>query len=87
MKANGKALLFILAATVANMLATALIFVALLGLYGLTLGRVLKLSSAAPVVLVAFVAAVVASGFVYNRVIKLLSAKYDLEGRLGIGKR
>ncbi|MDP3178802.1 MAG: hypothetical protein Q8M76_12930 [Spirochaetaceae bacterium] len=87
MKTNGKALLFILAATVANMLATALIFVALLGLYGLTLGRLVKLSSAAPVVLVAFVAAVVVSGFIYNRVIKKLSAKYDLERKLGIGKR
>jgi intracellular septation protein A len=87
MKANGKALLFILVATLANMLATALIFVALLGLYGLTLGRVMKISSAAPVVFVAFAAAVVISGFIYNRVIKKLSAKYNLEGRLGINKR
>jgi hypothetical protein len=62
---------------------TALIFVALLGLYGLTLGRFLKIQSALPVILGAFVASVILSALAYRKALALLRKRWNLEQMLG----
>jgi hypothetical protein len=87
MTKGARTFLFILAATVVNMLVTALVFVLLLVLYGFTLGRVLKLPTAAPVIFVAFVASVLISGFAYKKALDWARAKWKLDEKLGLGSR
>ena len=87
MTRGAKTFLFILAATLANMFATALIFVLFLVLYGLTLGRFLKLASSAPVILVAFVAAIVVSSFAYKKALAWARKKWSLDEKLGFGPK
>jgi hypothetical protein len=79
-----KAGIFILCATVANIVSTAVYFVALLALYGLTLARLIKIPTAMPVILVAFILAVVLASLTYSLVLKKLRKRYDLEKRLGL---
>ncbi len=79
-----KAVLFILAATVGNMILTAAFFVGLLALYGLTLARLIKVPTAMPVILVAFVLAVVLASLSYSAGLKYLKKRWDLEKRLGL---
>jgi hypothetical protein len=84
MTKGARALLFVLGATFANMLLTVIFFIALLGLYGLTLGRVLKLASAAPVILVAFIGAVLLSALAYGKALKYMKRRYKLDERFGL---
>jgi hypothetical protein len=88
MTKNGRRGLFLLVATVANMLLTVILIFALLAawfgvasLLGIESGK-----TAAPAILVAFIAAVVLSGFVYSRVLKSLRKRPDLEERFGLLK-
>ena len=80
-------LLFIAVATVANILVTAGSFVLILVLYGLTLGRFLKLATAAPVILVAFLASILISAFAYKKGLDWARRKWRLEEKLGFGNR
>ncbi len=80
-----RTVLFMLAATAANILVTALAFILLLVLYGLTLGRVLPSGSAAPAILVAFLLAVLASAFIYKKGLDWARKKWKLEEKLGFG--
>ncbi|HTX74489.1 MAG TPA: leader peptide processing enzyme [Rectinemataceae bacterium] len=77
-------LLFMLAATLVNLLLTGGFFFGLLFIYGLTLGRFLRLGSSAYVIFAAFIAAIVLSILVYNAILKLLRKRFDLEKRLGL---
>lgn len=86
MTRGARTVLFILAATVVNMLATALVFVLLLVLYGLTLGRVLAVPSSAPIILVAFLAAVFISAFLYKKGLQWARKRWKLDEKLGLGK-
>ncbi|HET7839047.1 MAG TPA: hypothetical protein VFL04_04765 [Rectinemataceae bacterium] len=79
-----KAVLFVLGATVANIILTGGFFIGLLALYGLTLGRLIKVPTAMPVILGAFVLAVVLASVTYGAVLKRLRKRYDLEKRLGL---
>jgi hypothetical protein len=87
MTKNGRRVLFLLVATVLNMLLTIVIVLALVVLWSL-LATWLKISQAtiAPATLVAFLAAVVISGFVYSKVLKALRKRPDLEERFGLLK-
>jgi hypothetical protein len=87
MTKNGRRTLFLLVATAANMLLTVIIIVALVILWSL-LSSWLKISQNAfiPATLVAFIAAVILSGFIYSRVLKALRKRPDLEERFGLLK-
>lgn len=76
--------LFLVVATLANILLTALFFFGLLFVYGLTLGRFLKVGSSIFAIFGAFVAAVVLSALVYNAVLKRARKRFDLEKRFGL---
>ena len=87
MTKNGRRVLFLLIATVANMLLTVILIIALLALWTLLAGA-LKIQAAAmgPAVIVCFIAAVVLSGFIYSRVLRALRKRPDLEARFGLLK-
>ncbi|HUW40209.1 MAG TPA: hypothetical protein VMV90_04315 [Rectinemataceae bacterium] len=84
MSKGGRAAIFVLLATIGNLVVTALFFVAILFAYGLTLGRFLQLGAFA--VFGAFVIAIVLSVLVYTAVLKRLRRKYDLEKLMGFKK-
>ena len=87
MTKNGRRALFLLVATVANMLLTVLlIFAFLAAVFGITQALGIKISSAAPVILVSFLGAVVLSGFIYSKVLKAMRKRPDLEERFGLLK-
>jgi hypothetical protein len=87
MTKNGRRGLFLLVATVLNMLLTVLLLVVMVVLWSL-LASLLKISQAtiAPAILVSFIASVVLSGFIYSRVLKALRKRPDLEERFGLLK-
>jgi hypothetical protein len=87
MTKNGRRVLFLLIATVANMLLTVLLIVALLAFWTLLSGW-LKIQAATmgPAIIVCFLAGVVLSGFIYSRVLKALRKRPDLEERFGLLK-
>jgi hypothetical protein len=88
MTKNGRRALFLLVATVANMLLTVVILVALVLLWSL-LSAWLKISSSAfiPATLVAFLAAVVGAGVVYGKFLKAIQKRPELSERFGLVKQ
>lgn len=84
MNKGGRTAVFILLATVGNLLLTAVFFVGLLLLYGLTLGRVMQPGPFA--LLGAFVIAVILTVVVYSAVLKGLRKRYDFEKLMGFKK-
>ena len=87
MTKGSKTLLFVLGATVVNILVTIVAFVLILVLYGLTLGRWLKISTASPVIIIAFLGSVVISAFVYKKVLNWAQKRWNLEEKLGYSKK
>ncbi len=87
MTKNTRRVLFLLVATVANMLLTVLLIFGLLALWTVIAG-LLKVQAAAmgPAIIVCFIAAVVLSGFIYSRVLRALRKRPDLERRFGLLK-
>ena len=75
--------IFIVVATVVNLLMTIAIFLALFVLYGLTLAKVLPSGAVAVAVFVCFLLAIVGAGFGYKALLKFGQKKYDLEKMLG----
>lgn len=87
MTKNGRRGLFLLVATVGNMLLTIiLIFAFLAGWFAFAQAVGLKSSASFPAVIVSFVAAVILSGFIYGRVLKALRKRPELEERFGLLK-
>jgi hypothetical protein len=85
MTKNGRRALFLLVATAANMLLTViLIFAFIAAWFGISQALGIKASTAAPAILVSFIAAVVLSGFIYAKVLKALRKRPDLEERFGL---
>jgi hypothetical protein len=87
MTKNGRRALFLLVATVANMILTLILIFGILAAW-FALARALGIESktAAPAVLVSFIAAVVLSGFIYSKVLKALRKRPELEERFGLIK-
>jgi hypothetical protein len=85
MTKNARRGLFLLVATVSNMLLTVILIFAFLALW-FAVSRALGLSpnTAAPAIIASFLAAVVLSGFIYSRVLKALRKRPDLEERFGL---
>jgi len=87
MTKNGRRILFLVAATAANMVLTLLlIFAFIAAWFAISQALGIKSETAAPAILVSFLAAVVLSGFIYGRVLKALRKRPDLEERFGLLK-
>jgi hypothetical protein len=85
MTRSARTLIFLVAATLANMLVIALTTLILIVAYSLTFGRFLALKSSAPVILGAFLAALVISTFVYKKALDWARKRWHLEEKLGFG--
>lgn len=79
MNKKANTLLFILGATVVNVLVTLVLFVALFVLVGYFLAPVLPESVTSILVMVVFIASIAGTYFIYHAVVKLLAKKIDME--------
>jgi uncharacterized protein YqfA (UPF0365 family) len=79
-----RSVLFMLGATVFNVLLTAIIFVALIVLYSLTLGRLLSAPSAALAIGLCFILALVATAIIYRKVLEAMRKRIDFEASFGL---
>jgi len=85
---KAKVAVFLLAATVLNVLVTALLFVGLLALYSLTLGKILPQTAIMWAVVGSFVLSLVGTVLLYKAVLSVARKKFDLDEYLGIsGKK
>jgi hypothetical protein len=84
MSKGTKLALFVLAATVFNVAATALAFLALLGLYALTLSKILPQSAVMWAVVVSFTLSIAFSILLYRKLLRVARAKFDLDRKLGL---
>ena len=82
-----KLVLFVIAGTAFNLAATVLLFLALLGIYSITLGKLLPQSAITWAVLASFILSLVGAVYAYKKVLGLVRKKYDLDNLLGIKKR
>lgn len=88
MPKKAKIALFLLAATLFNVFVTALLFVGLLALYSLTLGRVLPQTAIMWAFVGSFILSLVGTVLLYKTVLSIARKKFDLDGYLGFsGKR
>jgi hypothetical protein len=88
MTKNTRRSLFLVVATVANMLLTIVLVVALVLLWSVIANKLgILANSMAIAVMVAFIAAVVISGFVYSKVLKAIQNRPDLMERYGLLKK
>jgi membrane protein YdbS with pleckstrin-like domain len=83
MTRSARLLVFVLVATVLNVLATAIIFVALIGLYAVTLGRILPPEAVVWAVGIFFLLALIGTAFVYRRLVAFARTRYKLDELLG----
>lgn len=79
-----RVVLFVIGATVGNLLLMVLCFAGLMGLYSLTLGRWLPQQALLWALAVVFIASLAISTFVYRSLLKLLRERYHLDEYLGI---
>jgi hypothetical protein len=88
MTKNASRILFLLVATVANMVLTVILIFAFIAIWSIISGWLnIQAATIAPAILVSFVAAVVLSGFIYSKVLKYLRKRPDLEERFGLLKK
>lgn len=71
--------LFVLGATVVNVLIMIIIFVVLFVLFGRFVAPALPAQVNQILVLVIFIASIVVTYFIYHRLVKYLSSKFDME--------
>lgn len=79
MNKKANTVLFILGATVANVLIMIVIFLALFVVFGRLIAPSLSPQINQIIMLVLFIGSIVATYFIYHRLVKWLSEKYDLE--------
>jgi membrane protein YdbS with pleckstrin-like domain len=84
---KGKVLLFVLGATVANILLMVICFALLMALYSVLLSKILPTEALIWAIAVAFILALVISTLVYRRLLKLLRERYHLDEYLGLNKK
>jgi hypothetical protein len=87
MTKRAKLLLFMIGATLFNVLLTALLFVGVLALYSLTLGQILKVPSAGLAIAVSFVVAIAISSIVYKKILESLRKRIDFDSTFGSRKK
>lgn len=79
MNKKANTILFVLGATVANVVIMLVIFLALFLLFGRLIAPSLPPQANQIIMLVLFIGSIVATYFIYHRLVKWLSEKYDLE--------
>lgn len=88
MTKGGRRALFLLVATVANLLVTCIILIALLLLWSAIAGLLsISQDSIQFAFMAAFLIAIVLSGLLYSKVLKHLSEKPELVERFGLAKK
>jgi hypothetical protein len=88
MTKNARRALFLVVATVGNFLVTAVILVALILAWSAIAGALgIAQSTVLPAFVIAFVAAVVLSFFIYGKFLKYVAGRPDLEERFGLLKK
>ena len=87
MTKNGRGGRVRLVATVANLVFTVMLRFAFLAIWALISGALnIQESTMGPAVIVAFVGAIVLSGFIYSKVLKAIQKRPDLAERYGLLK-
>ncbi len=84
---KGKVVLFVIGATVANILLMAICFVLLMLLYSALLSKILPAEALIWAIAVAFILALLMSTLIYRRLLKLLRERYHLDEYLGLNKK
>jgi hypothetical protein len=87
MTKKARCAVFMIVATVGNILVTFALFFGLVALYGATLGQILKVKSAGAAILVCIVLSIVGSAVIYNKVLGALRKRPDLVEKYGLSKR
>jgi len=87
MTAKERCAVFMIAATLGNIVVTFALFFGLVALYGATLGQILKVKSAGIAILVCIVLSIVGSAIIYNKVLGALRKRPDLVKKYGLSKR
>jgi hypothetical protein len=78
-----KAAIFVIAASLLNILVTAILFILCLGLYSLTLGKILPQTAVMWAVVGSFVLSLAGSFFFYKKFLSFAQKKYNLDEKLG----
>ncbi|MEN6296734.1 MAG: hypothetical protein ABFC92_02155 [Rectinema sp.] len=84
---KGKVVLFVIGATVANILLMVICFVLLMLLYSALLSKILPAEALIWAIAVAFILALLMSTLIYRRLLKLLRERYHLDEYLGLNKK
>jgi hypothetical protein len=87
MSKGAKIALFMLAASLGNVLVTGAIFVVCLGLYSLTLARVLPQEAVIWAIGGSFLISLIGSILVYKRAIRFVRGRFDLDSWLGFSAK
>lgn len=83
MTKGSKAAVFVIAASLLNIAVTAIIFVACLGIYSLTLGRILPQTAVMWAVVASFIISLAGSFFFYKKFLAFAQRKFHLDEKLG----
>jgi uncharacterized SAM-binding protein YcdF (DUF218 family) len=75
--------LFIIGATIANIIVMMVIFLVLFVVFGRFLAPHIPANIGVYILMVLFVLSIVATYFIYHRVVRWLASKYDLENYFG----
>ncbi len=86
MSKSGRRALFIIVATLANIVLIFAITIALIALYSVTLGRVLKAESSAFAVLVCIILSFVLSIVIYTKILNAIQKRPDLVEKWALNK-
>ncbi len=80
-KMNKKAntILFMLGATILNVVMMVLIFLALFALYGFTIGQSVSPEATQIVLIVLFIGSIALTYFLYHKIVKWISNKWNLD--------
>ncbi|GAB6276124.1 MAG: hypothetical protein SAMD01599839_06640 [Rectinema sp.] len=84
---KGKVVLFVIGATIVNILLMAVCFVLLMLLYSVLLSKILPAEALIWAIAVAFILALFMSTLIYRRLLKLLRERYHLDEYLGLNKK
>lgn len=84
MSKGAKAAIFVIVASLLNILLTGLLFIACLGIYSLTLGKLLPQTAVMWAVVASFVISMAGTFLIYRKALAFAQKKFNLEEKLGL---